>query len=329
MGRSFTVIDEFRENSPSRVAAGIINPVTGRRHVSTWQAETLLPFAKENYLEMGNYLGVNGITEKTLVDFFPSPQMRLSFLKRVEEQGEYVQLPKDENEFRKDFNYDFGFGNIVPTYTAHLENILPAWRKKLLSSGELMESKFDNTQLLIENEGVRYKDIQATCIIFCDGPAGIDNPWFGKLPYALNKGEIITALIPGLNSDHIYKRSLSLAPLAEKDRWWIGSNYGWELEPVMTTAAFREQTESLLKNWLKLPFKLIDHTISLRPANIERRPFVGRHPIHPPLAILNGMGSKGTSLAPYYALQLAEHLIAGKPIDPEASVDRFRQLLSR
>lgn len=329
MGRSVLVIDEFNENSPSRVAAGLINPVTGRRHVSTWKADIVLPFAEKHYQQMASRLGCKGISEKTLVDFFPSPQMRTSFLKRVEEKGEYVQLPVDENEFRQDFNYEFGFGEILPTYTAHLEELLPAWRRHLISAGELLESTFDKSALEITNEGVRYKDINAKTVIFCDGPAGELDPWFGKLPYALNKGEMIIAHIPGLNADHIYKRSLSLVPMAEKDLWWIGSNYGWELEPVVITDSFRQQTESLLKTWLKRPFQLIDHKISVRPANIERRPFVGKHPLYPALAILNGMGSKGTSLAPYYAWQLAQHLVEGTSIDEEANVNRFRLLLSR
>jgi glycine/D-amino acid oxidase-like deaminating enzyme len=47
------------------------------------------------------------------------------------------------------------------------------------------------------------------------------------------------------------------------------------------------------------------------------------------MAILNGMGSKGTSLAPYFGKQLAEHLVANSPILPEADVNRFRNLLSR
>jgi len=329
MGRPVHVIDKYDELSPSRLAAGIINPVTGRRHVSTWKADILLPFALEHYQAMGTILGTKGISEKTLIDFFPSPQMRLSFLKRVEENGEYVGLPSDENEFRQDFNYDFGFGKIVPTYTAHLEELLPAWRSHLLSAGELSVTEFDRAALEINASGIQYKDIKASFIIFCDGPAGVDDNWFGKLPYALNKGEILLAQIPGLNADHIYKRSISLVPLGEKDLWWIGSNYGWELEPVVITDTFRKQSESVMKNWLKRPFKIIDHKISLRPANIERRPFVGTHPLYPVLAILNGMGSKGTSLAPYYAKQLAEHLVLGKAIDPEASLDRFRQILSR
>jgi glycine/D-amino acid oxidase-like deaminating enzyme len=56
----------------------------------------------------------------------------------------------------------------------------------------------------------------------------------------------------------------------------------------------------LLKTWLKVPFKIIDHKASVRPANIERRPFVGFHPTLKNIGILNGMGTKGCSLAPIF-----------------------------
>ncbi len=41
-GKSVLIVDSFKPNSSSRVAAGLINPVTGRRMVKTWQADTLL-----------------------------------------------------------------------------------------------------------------------------------------------------------------------------------------------------------------------------------------------------------------------------------------------
>ena len=46
-GKSFIVIDNADPLSSSRLAAGVINPVTGRRHVEVWMADKILPFAKE------------------------------------------------------------------------------------------------------------------------------------------------------------------------------------------------------------------------------------------------------------------------------------------
>jgi glycine/D-amino acid oxidase-like deaminating enzyme len=47
--RSFIVIDDGDGSSPSRIAAGIINPVTGRRMVTVWMADQVLPFAWDAY----------------------------------------------------------------------------------------------------------------------------------------------------------------------------------------------------------------------------------------------------------------------------------------
>ena len=53
----------------------------------------------------------------------------------------------------------------------------------------------------------------------------------------------------------------------------------------------------------------------MRPAAVERRPFVGVHSLYNQIAILNGMGSKGCSLAPWFAKELASNLISNKTIN--------------
>ncbi len=45
------VIDEAKANTSSAVASGVINPVTGRRLVTTWMIDELLPFAVNAYSE--------------------------------------------------------------------------------------------------------------------------------------------------------------------------------------------------------------------------------------------------------------------------------------
>jgi glycine/D-amino acid oxidase-like deaminating enzyme len=41
------------------------------------------------------------------------------------------------------------------------------------------------------------------------------------------------------------------------------------------------------------------------------------HPQHKNLGIFNGLGSKGISLAPYWANHLVEHILEKKPLDSE------------
>ena len=119
-----------------------------------------------------------------------------------------------------------------------------------------------------------------------------------------------------------------LTPLADENMFWLGSNYLWEFKDELPSAQFYKQSEQLLHSWLKLRFKIVDHKVSIRPATIERRPFIGFHPKHPAVGILNGMGTKGCSLAPYFARQLVDHILFNKPISPEADISRFKKILS-
>jgi len=343
-GISFILIDEARPFTASRAAAGLINPVTGRRIVKTWMIDELLPFAQDTYATLGRDLGISCITQKEVVDFFPMPQMRHAFLDRYAEDPQYLQLPVNEDAWNDYFNVSFGYGLISPCWLVDLPGLLAAWRKRLGERSLLLEEKFDpssvvypatspsssqtSTSIPPPQPAIRYKDIQADRIILCDGVDSATGPWFSLLPFAPNKGEALILEIPGLPRDFIFKKGISLLPW-QQGLFWAGSSYEWSFNDTHPTEAFRKRTEAALQDWLKLPFKVLDHIASVRPATLERRPFVGFHPLHPAIGILNGMGTKGCSLAPYFARQLVENITLDTPILPEADVQRFKKVLSR
>ena len=326
--QSFIVIDNNQSNSASRIAAGMISPVTGRRIVKTWMIDELVSFLIPAYHELGSELGVNAIEQRTLIDFHPTPQMKLAFDERLKENAQFLFQPKEPQLYTASFNYDFGFGEVTPCYVVNLNEIMKAWRKKLSSSNQLLEEDFEIDKLQQTENGVNYENIKAKKIIFCDGTGSAQNPFFKALPFALNKGEAILIESAGIPSTHIFKKGMMLTAVQD-DLYWIGSNYLWEFPDDRPTDQFRKQTELLLKNWLKVPFRVVDHKASIRPANIERRPFVGFHPVYKNIGILNGMGTKGCSLAPFFASQLTAHLISGEEILPEADIKRFTKILMR
>ncbi|HYF32920.1 MAG TPA: FAD-binding oxidoreductase [Chitinophagaceae bacterium] len=327
-GASCIIIDDHKHNTASRVAAGLINPVTGRRLVRSWMTDELMPFAWNAYTTVGKELGVDCIREASLLQFFNAPDMQDAFNKKLLEEPAFI-TPPDGHEWRQYFNYPFGLGTIAPCYIANINALLIAYRKQLLAQGQLLSQKFEVSQLQCDAEGVQYRDIRASKIIFCDGDAGAGNPWFHRLPYALNKGEALLLRIPGLPVEHIYKFRYTLIPLDAADcLFWFGSSYEWIYDNELPSEAFRTDAEAALNKILRIPYTVVDHHAAIRPANIERRPFVGLHPRHPQIGILNGMGTKGCSLAPYFAHQLATHLVNGGPLLPAADVQRFERVLS-
>jgi glycine/D-amino acid oxidase-like deaminating enzyme len=328
-GKSFVVIDNGAEVTASKVAAGIINPVTGRRYHTTWKADELHPFALKTYTELGEHFGTNYIFRKDIIEFFPNPQARDVFVERVQSGNTYMDAFPDQNRFNEQVTYDFGCGRIQPAYVTSLGLLLADVRRWLLAGKSLLQDSFSHRELVLEDEGLRYGDIRARKIIFCEGVAGEENPWFHLLPWAPNKGEALIIECQGLDDSYLLKKGFMLAPLGVQHTFWAGSSYAWEGLQEGPTEAFREKTMALLDATLRLPYMVLAHKAAVRPATVERRPFVGLHPHHPQVGILNGMGSKGTSLSPYFAQQLVHHLETGAPLTPEADVSRFARILGR
>jgi len=324
-GKSVLVIDEWKPFTASKVASGVINPVTGRRIVRTWMIETLMPFAVDAYQQMGVKMNTPLIRQCNILDFHSTPQMHLAFMERMPEETTYLKLPDDAEAWRTYFNYPFGIGETNPCWLIDLHMMMQQWRKQLV---HLDESAFVMDELQLKDDHIQYQNITAEKIFFCDGVNGFDNPYFSLLPYARNKGQAIIAAIPGLPRTNIFKQGINIVPWQE-DLFWIGSTYEWDYTDPNPSPAFREKVEQQLQQWVKLPYTIVDHWASERPANLERRPFVGLHPIHQQVGILNGMGTKGCSLAPYFAHQLTEHLVNGTELHPHADVQRFRKILSR
>ncbi|HTR30551.1 MAG TPA: FAD-dependent oxidoreductase [Puia sp.] len=321
VGLSYIVVDEERRDTATRAAAGLINPVTGRRFVKTWMIDELPPFLREVYGD--------SLRPVRVVDFFPTPQMRLAFGKRYEEGAEYLRLPPPEEEHSWDglFRYELGYGLIEPCYLVDVQGLLSQARKELEGRGVLRGECFVAAELVVRDSGVRYRDVGARWVIFCDGVEAANAGYFSRLPFAPNKGEvlIIEAPVPAAASV-VFKRGISLVPWTD-GLWWVGSSYEWSFIDAGPTAVFRGRTEALLKDWLRVPFRTVQHFASVRPATLERRPFVGLHPVYPAVGILNGMGTKGCSLAPFFARQLAALLRKGEPVIPEADVNRFKRIL--
>ena len=328
-GKSFVVIDDNNETAPSKVAAGIINPVTGRRFVYSWMIDTIMPFAVQTYEEIGTFLNKKVVAQKDIIDFFPSAQMRDAFVTKLTENDTYLHTYPDQNHFNQYFNYDFGCGKIAPAYTADVSSIITDWKTFLKEKNFLKEERFDNSVLKLTDGGISYGEITAQKIIFCDGIASMQYDWFQALPFSPSKGEALIIESEELTHEHVFKKGFMLAPLFQNNLFWVGSSYQWEYEHTNPSTEFFNQAKSHLDNWLKVPYRILEHKAALRPSTLERRPFVGFHPQLAAVGILNGMGTKGTSLGPFFAHQLAQHIVYNFPITPEANVQRFSRILSK
>jgi glycine/D-amino acid oxidase-like deaminating enzyme len=324
-GKNFIIINDPQTPSATSVASGVINPVTGRRIVQTWMIETLLPNALQAYTELGNQLNTRILKEAPVVLLHPSLQMKESFEYRLNHDNVYLS-PNNIDDWEAFFKTPFGTGQIDSSFWIDLNTMLSFWRKQLKDLGNYIENYFDIEDLIVHQDHVTWKEYTANHIIFCDGNNSMQNKYFNKLPFAPNKGEALIVEIKGLPKENIYKQSISIVPWKE-DLFWVGSNYEWTFKDNSPSETFKEKMIQALDNFLKVPYTIVDHITGIRPANTERRPFVGVHPVYQSVAICNGMGTKGCSLAPYFSKQLIEYIENGKAIDAEADIKRFESIL--
>ena len=338
-GIDFVVIDEERPYTSTRVASGVINPVTGRRMATTWMADEVIPFAEKAYNALSHFLTTNEslksdgrpitlISPCQIIDFFASPDRREAFIRKSAESSQYLSMPTDDSEFLAHFNYELGFGIISSACQVQLQAMLASWRQFLSDTGRLISARFDSNGLQLEDLGVTYQQQQYSHIVFADGVEAANSGYFQLLPFAPNKGEALLVKIPHLPSQYIFKKGMTITPW-QKGLYWVGSSYQHQFEDTLPSAYFRAQTEAWLRHFVKHEVEIVDHLASVRPSALERRPFVGWHPHFARVGLLNGTGTKGVTMAPFFAKQLADNLVNGTQILPEVNVEKHARLLGR
>lgn len=328
--KSFIVYDNNYLQSASSIAGGLINPVTGRRVVTTWMAEALLPFVWDEYSALGNTLNTQCIDQKNILVFPSATDLQQAFLERIKQQNSFIQPPSVPGEtLHNTFNFPFDVFEISPGYVIKMQALLQSFRAHLKGKNILREEVFNEDELKINGNNVEYNGIKAGKLIYANGMHASQSRYWKNLPFVQNKGQALVVHIEGLDTSYIYKFGhLTLIALQENE-WWVGSSNELEFATITPTDDFKTRTAASLKSILKKDFKVIDHWSALRPATVERRPFVGFHPQYKNIGILNGMGSKGCSLAPWFAKQLVQNMLYDEPLDALADVSRFAKLLAR
>jgi len=322
-GKPFTIIDNNHQYAASKLAAGIINPITGRRFVKSWMIETLMPLARETYREIETTLDIQAWKDMDIIRFFANNAEGNNWLSKTTWEGYDKWLKKEKDgAYLADIIIDeAGFGTVNGA-KVDLGLVVKTMKTYFQEKGKIRSELFDYQLLEIGATSVQYKDITAKKVIFCEGYRAAQNPWFTHLPFESAKGEVLIIRIPSLKTPDIIKKHLFIVPL-ENDLFWFGSNYEWDDLSNETTQTGKDRLVEQLKGILKVDYEIVDHLTAVRPVLKDRRPALGVHPIHPTIAIMNGLGTKGTSIAPYCAKVLVDFLVEDTPLAKEVNVQRF------
>lgn len=325
-GARALVIDRGHEEAASRVAAGLLNPVTGQRMSKSWQVDEQLPFAKEQYWEMERCWGVSFLTERRIVRLIRTEAELERWKKRKEDPafagflGDFIPA----GELMPRVRDELGGCVIVGVASLEPEVFLKACREWLRQKGWLLEEEFAASRLELIPGGVCYGGVKARCVVFCQGWQGGDNPWFGSLPFKHAKGEILKVRVSEPLPRDVISREKWLLPLGE-DTVRVGSTFSWDaLNCECTDEARLELLKHVRKTLLlKEEPQVLEHSAGVRPCSHDTKPYMGRHPEESRVAVFNGFGSKGALMTPLCAARMVRYLLEGEPLDKAESLQRL------
>jgi glycine/D-amino acid oxidase-like deaminating enzyme len=305
-GRRVLTLDREEPITPSRIAAGLLTPITGQRLVSTWRLADCWPAAVAFYRRVEAEVGVRFFHENGAVRFFADAAERDRIDRRTDPTFRtLVRTPATFDALT--FAAPHGGFEMPTAAQVDVPAYLAASRARFGRDDSYLAVSLDpGRDIELTPTGVRIPrlGVAASEFHFCDGTSAADNPWLSDLRFNPAAGEILTVRVPGLNERRVVHRGVWLAPVGG-DLFRTGSTYRWDdLRPV-PTATGRDEITAKLRAFLRLPFEVVGHEAALRPVLVGGRPFAGRHPAHPQLGFLNGLGSKGALLAPTFAAQLA------------------------
>ncbi len=310
-GRQVSWIDRQSEHTSTSTGAGIMNPVTGRKFVYSWQ------FDRFHQAALNTYGGLEQPGRPIL--------HRLSILKGLATPGDennwclrlgtapydhYMQEPilPSDYPFLKGV---YRLGQIDPVYRVDMKQVVAAvtdkWGRpckgELRSSGRI----WMNDQLVTVDKGLK--------VILATG-APVQEIQDVRLPLAPYQGQAILIQSADLPEDVILHHKLKVVPYGN-NMFWIGTFDRWDDLQEIPDVQSRQRLEEILRTNFDIRYEVMDHLSGIRPASKNRRPFAGPLSGWENTYLINGLGTKGASLAPLVVDHLCQHLLSGVPISAE------------
>ena len=316
-GKAVHLIDNKHQSSSSLIAGGVIHPMSFKRAILSWKADSLIPVAKSYYDMFEAKFKTKVFHEHDMTRVFSSIEEQNNW------QGRMADSPMKEIIGDEELSLGFPLGSGKVNMAGRLDVALYLSRSNqfFIEENIFSEEQFDYSQLTYSETGVEYKGIVAENIVFCEGYKITQNPYFNYIPLSPTKGEVLIIKTKDL-PDCILSQGCFVMPIGD-DNYVLGATYDRDNINQETTQLGKEQLIEKLKAIGDFDFEIIEHRAGVRPTTHDRRPILGTHPRYSNIHIFNGLGSKGVMLAPYFARELIQYITKGAQLNSEVSVSRY------
>ena len=299
-GDRVLVVDRDEPITSSKIAAGLLTPITGRRFATTPGWRELRPAAERFYRSVEAECGESLFHTAGALRLFSDADERERFEAR---RHTITDLAADSGSIPDTLNAPFGGYRMPPSARLDVAAFL-ATRRRVVGD-RFRIADVEPSDIGIAPGKVRLPDgTIASTVTFCCGFHPKPNPWFPGIRFEAAKGEMLLLRIPGLSlSQTIHAAGIWLAP-APGGCFRAGATYDWDDLSRTPTIAGREWVEERLRRFLTCEFEVVEHLAAVRPIVHGRQPIVETNPQHANVRMINGLGSKGSLHAPSLAGQL-------------------------
>jgi len=311
-GAEFLLVDRECGPASSQVAAGLINPVTGKSWTMSWRYAEFFAAAREFYRQVEPLLGGGVFFHELAVARLFGASERA----KVEAKMAGCELAQREVALAPPWRGEQAW-EIAGAARLDSPGFIAASKEFFRRHGRYRQATADATG---EVAGVT-----AERSVFCEGAVGLLGGMASCLPSRCAKGEILTLAIPGLDEPRLVVGNGGWLVPVGNQRYKAGAPYQWDLLDGGPTAVGRAWVERLVTGLLDLPFEVLEHVAGIRPIVRQSQPVIGPLPGRGQVIIFNGLGSKGALYAPGTAASLAAWLLDNAPIDAELTLESLNQ----
>jgi glycine oxidase len=311
-GVPFMIVDRDEPLTSSKVAAGLVTPVTGMRLNLNWRYDTIHPEALAFYRSIEKRLGTLFYHEVPIVRLLRDEGMAELWRKRSRqaEIQPYVNpappMPLVDEEV-----FSAPHGGFEMRHSGWMDTAayLQASRRHFESLGCWQTGESDGSLV--------WRGEVFTHAVSCIGWEAARHPWFDWVPFRSARGTVLKLQADTQGEKRIINRGCWLIPRAD-GTFRAGPTYELDFD-----VPFKPSAESILELEVKLhrlykgSYAVLDAQTGVRPIVPRKRALIGFHPARPQVGFVNGLGSKGVLRAPWVARQFVEHLLDAKPVEEE------------
>lgn len=320
-GYSICILDDNLRESSTKVAAGLVSYISGKRLTMSWRAAELIPAALRFYTALEADLSTTFYHPLPSLRIFTTEDERRIFEKKrnlPEFKGLYGELFDTGNELM--INAPFGAVELRDSCFLDTSSFLSELTQYFGS--DLQHTRVNWKDIEITEDGIHYKEYSAKKLICCSGYNVTETPWFSSLPYRPARGQTLTLEAPHIHQDRIYNFGRWMVPL-KNGLFKFGATYEWnDMSPVISNEAKIELLTHFDKHFNTKPI-IHNQEVGIRCMVTDLCPIIGFIKTSPSIGIFSGFGSKGVMMVPYFAHQLVETMAGKASIDADVALERF------